>query len=710
MQDKYINQIAQDLSIKGEQVQSVVGLLEGGATIPFIARYRKEMTGMLDELQIESIFLAKNKFEELEKRKKYILSVIDEQGKLTSELCSSIESCNELTLLEDIYLPFKSSRKTKADKARALGLEGLAKQLMSQHESQPDLLVHKYIKGNVKNKEEAYAGARDIMAEWIGQNPWTRDQVRKLYKKSAQIKSHLVKAKEAEAEKYQSYFDWSEPLKKCPSHRYLAMTRGEKEGLLRVVLEVDQEALFDVLKGRWVKSFNLSSKQVEMAVEDAFKRLIKPAIETEVRGEVKQKSDTDAIKVFANNLRQLLLQPPVGEKRVLAIDPGFKSGCKVVCLDERGTLLHNETIFPHPPQKQSAAGMSKISGLVQSYKIEVIAIGNGTAGRETEQLIKRIKFDRKVQVYVVDESGASIYSASSVGRAEFPTYDVTVRGAVSIGRRLMDPLSELVKIDPKSIGVGQYQHDVDQKSLAETLSRTVESVVNSVGVNVNTASPYLLRYVSGLGPALADNIVQFRKENGKILSRSELKKVAKLGPKAFEQCAGFLRVKGGNQRLDDSAVHPESYHIVKSICKHEKLELEEAIGNKDVLEAIAIDKYISADIGLPTLIDIVDELKKPGQDPRQYVGLLEFDQSISVISDLKEGMELPGLVTNVTNFGAFVDIGIKENGLVHISELKDDYVSNPADVVKVYDKVRVKVKSLDLERKRIQLSMKGLNN
>ncbi len=699
-------EVAKNNGLKPRQVDAVLSLSSEGATVPFMARYRKERTGGLDEVQIQKILDDYDAIKTFQARRELIIKTIDEQGLLGADLLDKINACSDLNELEDVYLPFKPKRKTRAEKARQLGLEGLAKIIMSQHEGDPEKSAQKFVKDKVSSIQEALSGAKDIIAEWINEDGWTRKTARTQFEKYAEITSKLVKSKKEEAVKYTQYFDWNESLKKCPSHRYLAMMRGESEGLLRVSVHVDNAKLMDRLEQRWMKSWNASSMLVKEALHDACKRLLLPSIENELRTIHKDKADADAIKVFANNLRQLLLQPPVGQKRTLAIDPGFRTGCKVVCLSDTGDLLYNGTIFPHPPQKERSQAQKKLSTLVEQYKIDVIAIGNGTAGRETEQLVKHTKFNRKVLVYVVDESGASIYSASSVGREEFGQYDVTVRGAVSIGRRLMDPLAELVKIDPKSIGVGQYQHDVDQKKLNLSLEREVESVVNSVGVDINTASKYLLQRVSGLGPQLADNIVSYRQEIGAYTDRAQLKKVPRLGAKAFEQCAGFLRIREGKNPLDNSAVHPEAYPLVKSMCRKINLPLEDAIGNEDVWKQVNLNDFISEETGLPTLEDILDELKKPGRDPRRYLGVLEFDDSIKTINDLREGMELPGLISNVTNFGAFVDIGIKENGLVHISELRDEYVSNPADVVKVYDKVRVKVKSVDLERKRIQLSMR----
>ena len=698
--------ISKELNLKINQVNSVLKLSEEGATIPFMARYRKEMTGSLDEVQIDSVLKLRDAIAAFEKRRLFVLDTIKEQGKLTADLEQRILSASSTEVLEDIYLPFKVKKQTRAEKARKKGLEGLAKIIMAQDSMNIEERAKAFVKGEVKDVKSAIAGASDIIAEWVSENSWVRDLVRKSFE-HAVIKSKLVKSKKEEASKYEDYWDWEEPLKRCKSHRYLAMTRGENEGLLKVSLVVQSTRLLDKVKERYNRSKIGLSDVISDAIEDGYKRLIEPSISTEYRQLYKEKSDSEAIKVFAANLKQLLLQPPVGRKRTLAIDPGFRTGCKLVCLSDTGDLLHNETIYPHPPQKQQTQSMKKLSSLVEIYDIEAIAIGNGTAGRETEQLVKRIKFDRKVNVYVVDESGASIYSASSVGREEFPEYDVTVRGAVSIGRRLMDPLAELVKIDAKSIGVGQYQHDVNQKELKYALDRVVESAVNSVGVNLNTASKYLLQYVSGLGPQLADNIVAYRREQGAFLTRKQLKSVPRLGDKAFEQAAGFLRVPDGDDPLDNSAVHPESYKLVKKMVKDLNCDVSELVGQEEMVKTIAPERYLDDATGLPTILDVLDELAKPGRDPRRFVGLLEFDENIRSIEDLKPNMVLPGLITNVTNFGAFVDIGIKQNGLVHISQLADEFVDNPADIVSVYQKVRVKVLTVDLDKGRIQLSMKN---
>ena len=701
--------IATQLNLKENQVRQVLNLHSGGATIPFMARYRKEATGGLDEVQIERVLSGHESFQKLEKRREFILKAILDQGKLTEELREKLESAEDLVVLEDLYLPYKPKRLTRAEKARQLGLEGLAKMLMKQSPLDVGQVAQRFVKGGVSDTDAALQGARDIMAEWISENVWVRRQVRFAFERHTVITSKVVKGKSEEAEKFQNYFDWSEPLKKCPSHRFLAMLRGEEEGYLKLTLRPESGPVLERLGERYVKGAGAVSDQVAQALKDGYKRLLEPSFSNEFRALHKERSDEEAIKVFTNNLSQLLLQPPVGQKRVLAIDPGYRTGCKLVCLDALGELQYNETIYPHAPQKQWTQSLKKLASLVERYKIEAIAIGNGTAGRETERLVKQIKFPHKVNVYVVDESGASIYSASAVGREEFPQYDVTVRGAVSIGRRLMDPLAELVKIDPKSIGVGQYQHDVDQGRLREALDRVVERVVNSVGVDLNTASPYLLQHVSGLGSQLAKNIVEYRKENGAFTGREALKKVPRLGAAAFEQCAGFLRVRDAKNRLDNSAVHPESYAVVDAFARDLNCSVEALVGDEKLVERIDPARYVSEEVGMPTLLDILDELKKPGRDPRQYVGVLEYDTSVKGIEDLKPGMELPGLVTNVTNFGAFVDVGIKENGLVHISELKEGFVSNPADVVSVYQKVRVRVLSVDLDRKRIQLSMKGLS-
>ena len=649
----------------------------------------------------------------MSKRKETVLSTIEEQGKLTPELKARISACWNATELEDIYLPFKPKRKTRAEAARAKGLEPLALLLMMQKENNLAAKVRNFVKGEVKDEEDALKGARDILAEQISEDERSRNLMRNQFQRQALIQSKVVKGKEAEeaSAKYRDYFDFCEPLKKCSSHRLLALRRGESEGVLKVsIFPEDEDMCNERLQRLFVRANNECAHQVEEALTDGYKRLLKPAIETEFAALSKEKADEEAIRVFAENLRQLLLAPPLGQKRVMGIDPGFRTGCKVVCLDAQGTLLHNEAIYPHPPKSEYAQAARKIVKLVEQYKIEAIAIGNGTASRETEQFVTSQRYDREVQVFVVSEDGASIYSASKTAREEFPDYDVTVRGAVSIGRRLMDPLAELVKIDAKSIGVGQYQHDVDQTKLKASLDQTVESCVNLVGVNVNTASKHLLTYVSGLGPTLAQNIVDYRTENGPFESRRQLLKVPRMGAKAYEQCAGFLRIPQAKNPLDNSAVHPESYPIVEQMAKDLNCTVADLIKDKELRSKIDLKKYVTDTVGLPTLTDILQELDKPGRDPRQKIQVFEFDKNVRTLDDLQEGMELPGIVTNITNFGCFVDIGIKENGLVHVSQLADRFVSNPADVVRIHQHVRVKVMSIDHERKRIQLTMKGLNN
>lgn len=700
--------IAAALKLPEHRVSNTLKLLLGGATIPFISRYRKEATGGLDEVQIGEIQANYDKLTELAKRKETILSTIGEQGKLTDELRSRISGCWNPTELEDIYLPYKPKRKTRAEAARQKGLEPLAILIMLQRENNLTAKVRSFVKGEVENEEEALKGARDIIAEQVSENEGARNTVRNAFAREAVITAKVVKGKETEenAAKYRDYFDFSEPLKKCTSHRLLAIRRGESEGILKVSISPDDTGCTEKLERKYVKGNNECARQVAEAVADAYKRLIKPGIETEFAVASKEKADEEAIRVFAGNLRQLLLAPPLGQKRVLGIDPGYRTGCKVVCLDAQGTLLHNEAIYPHPPKSEYQQAARKLTKLVEQYKIEAIAIGNGTASRETEQFVTSLRFDREIQVFVVSEDGASIYSASKLAREEFPDYDVTVRGAVSIGRRLMDPLAELVKIDPKSIGVGQYQHDVDQTKLKASLDQTVESCVNLVGVNVNTASKHLLTYVSGLGPALAKNIVDYRTENGPFQSRKELLKVPRMGAKAFEQCAGFLRIPHAKNPLDNSAVHPESYPIVEQMAKDMNCSVTDLIKDKTLRSRIKVENYISDTVGLPTLNDIMQELDKPGRDPRQKIQAFEFDRNVRTIDDLTEGMELPGIVTNITNFGCFVDIGIKENGLVHISQLADHFVSDPTTVVSIHQHVHVKVLGIDRERKRIQLTMK----
>lgn len=710
--EQFSQMIATALKLPVHRVENTLKLLQGGATIPFISRYRKEATGGLDEVQIGDIHTRYEKLCELAKRKETVLSTIEEQGKLTDALRERIANCWDATELEDIYLPFKPKRKTRAEAARQKGLEPLAMLLLMQRENNLSARVRQFIKGEVKDEEDALKGARDIIAEQVNEDERARNLIRNQFSRQAIITAKIVKGKEKEeaAQKYRDYFDFSEPLKKCTSHRLLAIRRGEAEGILKVSITPDDEtACTERLERQYVHGNGECSAQVAEAVNDAYKRLLKPAIETEFSALSKEKADEEAIRVFAENLRQLLLAPPLGQKRTMGIDPGYRTGCKVVCLDAQGNLLHNEAIYPHPPKSETALAGRKLVKLVEQYKIEAIAIGNGTASRETERFVTSQRYDREVQVFVVSEDGASIYSASKIAREEFPEYDVTVRGAVSIGRRLMDPLAELVKIDAKSIGVGQYQHDVDQTKLKASLDQTVESCVNLVGVNVNTASKHLLTYVSGLGPTLAQNIVDYRTENGAFHSRKELLKVPRMGAKAFEQCAGFLRIPHADNPLDNSAVHPESYTIVEKMAKDLKCSVADLIKDKELRSRIEVKNYVTDTVGLPTLTDIMQELDKPGRDPRQKIQVFEFDKNVQTIDDLREGMELPGIINNITNFGCFVDIGIKENGLVHISQLADKFVSDPTTVVSMHQHVRVRVLSIDHERKRIQLTMKGLN-
>ena len=711
MQDqKKINAqiISNELNISLKQVTNTVKFLNGGATVPFISRYRKEQTGSLNEVQITDIRDRLNKLEELAKRKETVLSTIEEQGKLTNELRKRIEDCYNPIELEDIYLPYKPKRRTKATIAREKGLEPLAEIIMQQHEQNINGVAERFKTVEVPTIEDALAGARDIIAEWISENERARNIVRRHFKRSAVIKSKVVKGKETEGVKYSNYFAWDEPVIKCASHRFLAMRRGQTEGFLKVSIAPNADDVLDDLSAAFIKFDNASADQVDLAIEDSYKRLIEPSIENEFTSELKAKADDEAIRVFADNLRQLLLAAPLGQKNVLAIDPGYRTGCKLVCLDSQGNLIHNETIYPHAPQNETGKAMSKVSALVETYKIDAIAIGNGTASRETESFVKRIRFNRVVRVFVVSEDGASIYSASAVAREEFPEYDVTVRGAASIGRRLMDPLAELVKIDPKSIGVGQYQHDVDQNKLKQGLDTVVESCVNHVGVNLNTASKHLLTYISGLGPQLAKNIVDFRRENGDFISRSQLKKVPRLGDKAFEQCAGFLRIANAKNPLDNSAVHPESYHVAEQMANDLSCTVADLLKDEEIRKKIDIKKYVTSTIGLPTLRDIMNELAKPGRDPRKGIKVFEFAEGVYSIDHLKVGMVLPGIVTNITNFGAFVDVGVKQDGLVHISQMADRFVSNPNDIVKLHQHVMVKVLEVDIARKRIQLAMKGL--
>ena len=710
--EEFSRMISDALKLPEHRVQNTLKLLLDGATIPFISRYRKEATGGMDEVQISEINARYEKLCELAKRKETILSTIGELGKLTPELSKRIADCWEGTELEDIYLPYKPKRKTRAEIARQKGLEPLAVLLLMQRENNLAAKARAFVKGDVKDEEDALKGARDIIAEQVNEDERARNQIRRQFERQGVITAKVVKGKEGDeaAAKYRDYFDFSEPLKRCTSHRLLAIRRGEKEGILKVsITPADETECGERLERLFVKTNNECAHQVAEAVNDAYKRLLKPSIETEYAAISKEKADDEAIRVFAGNLRQLLLAPPLGQKRVMGIDPGFRTGCKVVCLDAQGALLHNEAIYPHPPKSEYKQAAHKLTQLVEQYKIEAIAIGNGTASRETEQFVTSQRYDREIQVFVVSEDGASIYSASKTAREEFPDYDVTVRGAVSIGRRLIDPLAELVKIDPKSIGVGQYQHDVDQSKLKASLDQTVESCVNLVGVNVNTASKHLLTYVSGLGAALAQNIVDYRTENGAFRSRRELLKVPRMGAKAFEQCAGFLRIPGAENPLDNSAVHPESYSVVERMAKDLGCSVTDLIKNKELRSRIKIENYITDSVGLPTLTDIMQELDKPGRDPRRKIEMFEFDKNVRTLDDLQEGMELPGIVTNITNFGCFVDIGIKENGLVHVSQLADRFISDPSTVVSIHQHVRVRVMSIDRERKRIQLTMKGLN-
>ena len=700
--------ISTALNITERQVESTLNLLNEGATIPFISRYRKEMTGGLDEVQIGNIKERYDKLCEITKRKETIINTIEEQNKLTPELKKRIEETWESSTLEDIYLPFKPKRKTKAEIARQKGLEPLAITLMMQRENNPEEKAAQFLKNGLKDINEAIKGAQDIVAEMVNEDEQARNTVRNLFGRQAVISSKVIKGKEEEAIKYRDYFDFSEPLKRCSSHRLLAIRRGESEGLLKVSISPDDEECVGRLERMFIRSNNACARYVAEALQDAYKRLLKPSIETETGNLSKEKADDEAIRVFTENLKQLLLAAPLGQKRVLGIDPGFRTGCKVVCLDAQGNLLHNENIYPHPPVNKTGEAASKIRKMVEAYNIEAIAIGNGTASRETEEFITNQQFDRKLQVFVVSEQGASIYSASKVARDEFPDYDVTVRGAVSIGRRLMDPLAELVKIDAKSIGVGQYQHDVDQTKLKKALDQTVENCVNLVGVNLNTASSHLLTYISGLGPQLALNITNYRAENGAFASRKELMKVPRMGAKAFEQCAGFLRIPNAKNPLDNTAVHPESYHIVEEMAKDLGCTVAELIANKGIRGRIDLKQYITSTVGLPTLNDIMQELDKPGRDPRETAKVFEFDRSIRTLDDLREGMILPGIVGNITNFGAFVDLGIKENGLIHLSQMADRYISDPSEVVSIHQHITVKVPSIDKERKRIQLTLKGI--
>ncbi len=707
--DIIVKLISKACNISERQTANTVELFNEGATIPFISRYRKEKTGGLDETQIEEIQKEYKYFTELTDRKKYIIDTIEKSGNLSDELRDQIENSWNANEIEDLYLPYKPKKRTRAQIAINNGLEPLADIILEQKEINIKQIAANYFNENISDLEEAIAGASDIIAERVSENKAARQRIRNLFAQEAKISSKLIKTKIEEAEKYQDYFDFEQILENCPSHRVLAIRRGEREGFLRVDISPKNENAIKLLKYLFVKNKNQCSDIVLNAIEDSYKRLLKPSIENEFAKESKLLADIKAIEVFANNLRQLLLAPPLGQKRILGIDPGYRSGCKIVCVDEQGKLLHNENIYPHKPQEEVKMAAKKISSLIETFKIEAIAIGNGTASRETESFIKRLKFNRDVKVFVVSEDGASVYSASSVAREEFPQYDVTVRGAVSIARRLMDPLSELVKIDPKSIGVGQYQYDVDQKLLKESLDRVVESCVNSVGVNLNTASKHLLTYIAGLGPGLAQNIVEYRDENGAFGSRKELLKVPRLGKTAFQQCAGFLRIPDAENPLDNTAVHPESYKIAEKMAKDLKTNISDLANNAELINKIIPENYVTDDAGLPTINDIINELGKPGRDPRKTIKVFEFDKTIYKIEDLKTGIILPGIVTNVTNFGAFVDIGIKENGLIHISQMADDFVSDPSTIVAVHQQLKVKIIEVDIDRKRIQLSLKGLS-
>lgn len=699
--------ISKTVNTTAINIQKTVQLLQEDFTIPFISRYRKDTTGNLDEVQIEQIAKLQNEYENIVKRKEAILKSIEEQNMLSPDLKQKIEQSFDLQELEDFYLPYKKKKKTKADTARENGLEPLAKIIMAQNNDDVDFIASKYLNENIINEDQALQGARDIIAEWINENIYVRKQLRRLYQRKAIIATKVVKTKkeDQDAQKFSQYFDWAEPLSKTPSHRLLAMLRAENEGFVKMKIEVETDDAYDIIDELILKNQSAATPHIQLAIEDSYKRLLNPAISNETLQEAKAKADANSIEVFANNLSQLLLAPPLGEKRILAIDPGFRSGCKVVCLDEKGDLLYNETIYPHAPQNETAMAMKKIRSMVNSYKIEAISIGNGTASRETEFFIKKIAFDKQVQVFIVSEAGASVYSASKIAREEFPNFDVTVRGSVSIGRRLSDPLAELVKIDPKAIGVGQYQHDVDQTKLKEELDNTVIRCVNSVGININTASKNLLSYVSGIGEKLAENIVQYRSENGPFEDRKQLKKVPRLGEKAYQQGVAFIRISNAKNPLDNSAVHPEAYGIVEKMAKDLKTTVNDLIANPDKTKLIKPENYITAEIGLLGLKDIIKELEKPGLDPRKSAKVFEFDANVKSINDLKTGMILPGIVNNITNFGCFVDVGIKESGLVHISQLKAGFVSDVNEVVKLHQHVQVKVTEIDVDRKRIQLSM-----
>ena len=704
--------ISSELHLQEHAVENTLKLLDEGCTIPFISRYRKERTGGLDEVQITSISNRLSQLQEIAKRKETIVKTITEQQKMTPDLQKRIDSCWDSTVLEDIYLPYKPKRRTRAQVAREQGLEPLATILLMQREPDPKRAAQRFVVagGSPANVEDALKGAQDIIAEQVSEDERSRNLLRSAFRREAFIESKVVKAKKDsdEAQKYSDYFDWEEPLKRCSSHRLLAMRRGENEGILRISLTIDDEEAVQRLQRNYVHGNGPCQRLVAEAVEDGYKRLLLPSIETEFARISKERADEEAIKVFSENLRQLLLSAPLGQKRVMGIDPGFRTGCKVVCLDAQGNLLHHEAIFPHPPINHRMQATIHLQEMLKKYQVEAIAIGNGTASRETKEFVAEVLTESAPAVYVVSEDGASVYSASKVARDEFPDEDVTVRGAVSIGRRLMDPLAELVKIDPKSIGVGQYQHDVDQTQLKQSLDQTVESCVNMVGVNLNTASQHLLTYVSGLGPTLAQNIVDYRKENGAFTSRAQLKKVPRLGPSAYQQCAGFLRIPAAKNPLDNSAVHPESYAVVEQMAKDCHCTVSDLINKKELREQIDIHRYVTAEVGLPTLTDIMKELEKPGRDPREQIEEFEFDSSVQTVEDLREGMELPGIVTNITNFGAFVDVGVHQDGLVHVSQLADRYVSDPTQVVHLHQHVRVRVIGVDLRRNRISLSMKGM--
>ena len=697
--------IAQQLQLREKQVAATVQLLEAGATVPFISRYRKEATSGLNEVEVAQVKRLHEQALEIAHRRDYILQTIEQQGKLTEALRTRIADCWDATLLEDLYLPFKPKRKTRAEAARKRGLEPLADQLLLNVKATPEEMARPFVKGEVENIDDALQGARDIVAERMNEDERTRQTVRRQFERKGTIRSKVVKAKEAEAGKYRDYFDWSEPLRRCTSHRLLAMRRGEAEGYLRAsIVPEEEEECVDRIARPYLRPGSKAGKQIELAAADAYKRLLRPAIETEFAGSSKLRADEEAIRVFAGNLRQLLLAAPLGQRRILAIDPGFRTGCKVVCLDAQGNLLHNETIFPHPPQNQYARAGFKLNALVEQYKIEAIAIGNGTAGRETEELVKSLHL-KQVDVFLVSEDGASVYSASKVAREEFPDYDVTVRGAVSIGRRLADPLAELVKIDPKAIGVGQYQHDVDQAELRRSLDETVEHCVNTVGVNLNTASKHLLTYVSGLGPALAQNIVDYRAAHGPFASRKELLRVPRLGAKAFEQCAGFLRIPGAANPLDNTAVHPERYALVEQMARDAGSQVADLVADPALRQGLHLEQYCTAEVGMPTLNDIMDELAKPGRDPRGKAQVFSFAENLHSLDDLREGMEIPGVVTNITKFGCFVDMGIKVKGLIHVSQLADHFVKDPAEVVHIQQKVTVRVLDIDDERQRVALKL-----